>query len=330
MIKIRTTDGKITDVAYVVTDIAVAMAAGQDNILLDFCCEGPCLRHIGMYDILDNLCRVFNYDHRRVTIVTANFLEKHAKYQIKHQHQWYELHDTLEHEDQIGSFNKVFDQSFCHFGNFIGHSNRHRLSVASYLNAYHATSTQQTYHTQIGDFYHREHMGLEDIMFHGCTKSEFANAVNLIWSAPLQIDHTQRGPILCPDTLNITKVYPGFFVEIACLTFSSGNVFYVDEKIWRPMLMRTPFIVQGPQFLLSNLKRLGFKTFSNWWDEGYSEDCDETQVRGIYQVIDTIAKLPIHTLKEMYLDMQPVLDHNYNRMKELCDADFNRAFNDQQ
>ena len=92
------------------------------------------------------------------------------------------------------------------------------------------------------------------------------------------------------------------------------------------MLMKTPFMVQGPAGLINNLKRLGFKTFNQWWDEGYSEDPDGCHVPAMIENIKRIAGLAIKDLESMYKDMAPVLDHNFNRLQDLTPQDFIKVF----
>ena len=184
----------------------------------------------------------------------------------------------------------------------------------------------QSYHCLVTDPYHRSHIGLEDLLFHGCTLDEFDWAKQLIEAAPITIDQIDSFPILMPATLNITKVYPNFFIELASITYFSGNTFYIDEKIWRPILMKTPFMVQGSVDFLKNLRKLGFQTFDQWWNEGYSEDPWNCQVAGIIDNVGQLSKLGINELKNMYQDMQPVLENNYNRLMTITRQEFLKAF----
>ena len=155
------------------------------------------------------------------------------------------------------------------------------------------------------------------MMFNGHSWAEVQSAVELLQAAPLTIDSIDQYPILNPTTLNITKVYPSFFVEIVNLTYWSGDTFYIDEKIWRPMLMRTPFVVHGPQNFLPRLRALGFRTFDTWWDEGYSEDPPDYQLKEITNIIKQLAKKSVDELQAMYADMQSVLEHNYQLLKQI-------------
>jgi hypothetical protein len=152
------------------------------------------------------------------------------------------------------------------------------------------------------------------------------NALTFLLHCPLTLDKIDEYPILCPQTLNITKVYPDFFIELVNLTYFTGNTFYLDEKIWRPIQLKTPFIVQGPQWFLQNLKRLGFRTFNDYWDEGYSEDPTNIQVLAICDIITELSTLTTQQLKDMYVDMQPILEHNYQLMQTLTTKDFHNEF----
>ena len=88
------------------------------------------------------------------------------------------------------------------------------------------------------------------------------------------------------------------------------------------MLLQTPFIVQGPQKFLHRLHNMGFKTFDSWWDEGYQLDTPDYQLEVIKEVILDISTKSITDLSTMYKEMQPVLEHNKQRLLELTKDDF--------
>jgi hypothetical protein len=133
-------------------------------------------------------------------------------------------------------------------------------------------------------------------------------------------------PILTPSNLDICRYYHHFFCEIVCETYFTGNSFYPTEKIWRPLMMKTPFIVQGPQFYLDNLKKLGFKTFDRWWDEGHQHDPFDYQPKAILEIMERISSMSTVDLQTMYEDMLPTLQHNHDRFMELRDEEFPMIF----
>jgi hypothetical protein len=116
--------------------------------------------------------------------------------------------------------------------------------------------------------------------------------------------------------------YNDFFVEIACESYFTGKTFFPTEKTWRAITMRTPFIIQGPQNYLKNLKLLGFKTFDRWWDEGYSEDPADYQPLEILKVIEYLNTKTLDEIYNMYLEMHDILEHNYQTLQSLKTEDF--------
>lgn len=321
MINIPNNDSHIIDQKRLLIDLTEHMI-NQKPIKILLNNEGPCAESLGLYGILDQLTAEFNYNKNNITISTCNLIEAHPDYNISI--------DT--HESYLGSARqfsrsyplkpKEFNKEFKHFGNFIGHGNVHRLHLASYLHQQYSNKTLQSYHYNRHSEYHRNFMGIEDMLFGEYSYEEVDCAYEFLKQTPLTVDQIDAYPILNPATLNITKVYHEFFVEVVGLTYFSGNTFYLDEKIWRPMIMRTPFIIQGPQNYIKNLQRLGFKTFSDFWDEGYSEDPGRSHIDGIIANINQIAKYSVAELEQMYTDMQPILEHNYQRLMSITNREF--------
>lgn len=317
MIEFASSDQIIWNKDKLIIDLAHAMSQGVDRIDISTKREGPCARSLGLYDLLDVLCQRFQYPQKNIFITTCNLVEKHHIYNIIVTPQtgylmFAQNFVAPDHKKQIVK----------HFGHFIGHSNLPRLSLGSYLYQHHRDRALQTYHCTITDAYHRPFIGIEDMMFHGPNWNQIDRAVKLLQDCPLTIDTIDQYPILNPTTLNITKVYPEFFAEIVNLTYWSGDTFYIDEKIWRPILMRTPFIVHGSQNFLPRLRALGFQTFGRWWDEGYGEDSPDWQLKEIVKIIDYLGSKSISELECIYQEMQSVLEHNYQIMKKLQKSDF--------
>jgi len=309
--------------------IVKAMVAGVRPIKIDLNGEGPCCDSNGIYSWLDEICQAFDYPPQCIEIHTANFLEQHPRYCVIRQHQNYELAAAHHAARQKPNTKKIFDNHFCHFGHFVGHGNKARLHLGSYLWANQASKTLQSFHCNVHDSYHREFIGLEDLMHDSAiTSQQLQWAFDLLNHAPIKLESTVRYPIGADQTFNILKYYPQFFVELVSLTFTSGNTFYVDEKIWRPVLMRTPFMIQGSAGTIKNLRRLGFRTFDQWWNEGYSEDPDGCHVPAMIENIKQLSQLSVSELQSMYQDMTPVLDYNLHRLLELKEDHFKAIFNE--
>jgi hypothetical protein len=87
---------------------------------------------------------------------------------------------------------------------------------------------------------------------------------------------------------------------------------HLTEKIFKPIVLRMPFVLAGCAHNLAYLRSYGFRTFGDYWDESYDAIEDPVErIKAIGQVIKTISKLSINEQKNMLLDMQPILEHNY-------------------
>jgi len=89
-----------------------------------------------------------------------------------------------------------------------------------------------------------------------------------------------------------------------------GDTFLPTEKIARPLALKNPFIVYGPKHFLRNLRRLGFKTFGNYWSEDYDQCEGAERISLIKSQIDFLADKSIDQLQTMLSDMADVLEYN--------------------
>jgi hypothetical protein len=188
--------------------------------------------------------------------------------------------------------------------------------------------TAMTFHYNRDLEFHRPHCGIDELINQNIELSMLDKINALIQASPITLDSMlEEYPMLSPAHLNIAKVYHNFFCEIVCETYFTGTSFYPTEKIWRPIMLKTPFIVHGPQNYLENLKRLGFKTFDTWWSEGYSEDPHNHQPIEILNIIKDLSCRTTDELAHMYQEMQPVLEHNLATLQSLTAKDFEQIFN---
>jgi hypothetical protein len=324
-ITIENNDGKIWHRDQVLLDL-ITMAIAGKNISISLNHEGACAHSLGLYAILDDICYRTGLDKNKIVINTCNLLECHNEYEInifpptKH---------IFELQQQINNNlfqTKTVDNIKKHFGHFIGHSSRHRLAIGSWLFTKHKNITTQTFHSTPTHKLHREFLGLEDLWFNKYEPQHIDRAIEFLKQVPLTYDPVPDGPILHFKMYEILDAYSDIFLDIVCNTYISGNTFYMDEKIWRPIITKTPFIVHGPKNFIKNFRKLGFKTFDQWWDEGFSEDHADDQTRSIINIIDQISKYSLEDLQKIYHDMKPTLDYNYDLFRSITPAFFKKEF----
>jgi len=97
---------------------------------------------------------------------------------------------------------------------------------------------------------------------------------------------------------------------------------HLTEKIFKPIVLRMPFLLLGCANNLAYLREYGFKTFGDFWDESYDSIEDPvTRLQAVTAILKKLCAMPIEEQQAMLIAMTPILDHNYNLFNS---ADFVR------
>ena len=84
------------------------------------------------------------------------------------------------------------------------------------------------------------------------------------------------------------------------------------EKTFKPVSCLRPFVMLNVPGALQELQDFGFKTFSNWWSEDYDSILDPTaRLLAVLDIIKWVCEQDVVKLKNLMLDMQPILEHNH-------------------
>lgn len=118
--------------------------------------------------------------------------------------------------------------------------------------------------------------------------------------------------IMNPTRLPLQDLYRNAFVDIVNESRFGQPTGNISEKVLQSMQFKTPFLLCAPPYSLRYLKEMGYKTFDRWWDESYDNETNHLKrFDKIVDIINWIAQKPIDELYEMYIEMWPVLEHNY-------------------
>lgn len=314
--KVITSDRLVWNHTEVISALTHAAVIDQ-CIVLDLVSEGPDFCELDIADFIRSLPDLFGYDLSKITVKSCN-IKQPAMEQIFFDKS-FPVHFISSTQKNCKNKNIVKNCNYT-FGMFIGRSNQHRLDISSYLHNNYSDKSIQTFHYNPTDDFHKNNLGLESLINANVTDIE--KVAQFISLCPIRRNETVTYPILTNQHCNHYQEYNNFFVEIVCETFYSGKTFFPTEKTWRPIALETPFILQGPSCYLKELKMLGFETFSDWWDEGYTEDPSDHQVVEIKRIIDFLANLNTKDIQQMYTEMKPVIDHNKNLFFSLTKQDF--------
>lgn len=109
----------------------------------------------------------------------------------------------------------------------------------------------------------------------------------------------------------LKKFYNDIFCDIVTETRFAQPTANFSEKTLRPIFHLKPFILAAPPYTLAYLREFGFKTFNDFWDEGYDNiENHELRLALIIFTIEKLNKKSIGELREMYSNMKPLLEHN--------------------
>jgi hypothetical protein len=100
-----------------------------------------------------------------------------------------------------------------------------------------------------------------------------------------------------------------------------GDDIFITEKIWKAIIAEHLFVVHGNNHYLSKLKQLGFKTFSDVFDETYDDETDEN--KKIKKIVETVQSITEMDSTELYQKTKEIRAHNrklffdVNRVKDV-------------
>ena len=130
----------------------------------------------------------------------------------------------------------------------------------------------------------------------------------LPWNFPEEQDHP-----MASCWLDLFDISSKCLATLVTETSYFGKKNHLTEKTFKPICMKMPFIIASNAHSLKYLRKYGFKTFGDYWDESYDdEDNDYFRLGKLSKVCETLDKMNIKQLNELKNAVQPVVEHNFN------------------
>lgn len=118
------------------------------------------------------------------------------------------------------------------------------------------------------------------------------------------------------DAIGETKFYLNSCIHLVTESSFIQNELFLTEKILKPILNYQPFIVMGSFNYIKELKRIGFKTFSEFWDEGYDEIEDpKDRYFAVMKIVLELNSKSIEELNEIYQKTKNICIYNREVIK---------------
>ena len=88
---------------------------------------------------------------------------------------------------------------------------------------------------------------------------------------------------------------------------------HLTEKIFKPIVLKQPFVLLNGAGGLEYLRSYGFKTFSDFWSEEYDTiDNLDQRLQSAADVVNYVGSCSLSELEQMRDKMKQILEHNYN------------------
>ncbi len=112
------------------------------------------------------------------------------------------------------------------------------------------------------------------------------------------------------------KYYEDSLVNIVTETNFYDDIISATEKSFKAIRYMQPFVMVAAPGSLKNLNNLGFKTFSDFWDESYDQEKNPAQrLKNIMLVCNQISKWTPSEIKDFRTKVKPILKHNFRMLK---------------
>ena len=104
-------------------------------------------------------------------------------------------------------------------------------------------------------------------------------------------------------------IYLRSWFSVITETYVDDGQLLIGEKLFKPMLCASPFMVLGSRGTLARLRELGFRTFPELWDESYDLMDITCRIDAIVAQITNVSK--ISDLRSWFAQAEPALRHNH-------------------
>lgn len=134
---------------------------------------------------------------------------------------------------------------------------------------------------------------------------------------PLILDGEVDIGQMCGDGENESRpYYQNSLISLITETNFDCPAATLTEKSFKPLKEKHPFILVGVNGCLQALRDLGFRTFSEFWDESYdTQENPDARMHSIAKVIEQVTAWSDDQILDFKRRVKPILEHNFSVLK---------------
>ena len=101
-------------------------------------------------------------------------------------------------------------------------------------------------------------------------------------------------------------------VYVPTETVYFGRRLHITEKTFKAIALEMPFVLVAPAHSLEYMRRYGFKTFADIFNESYDEEEDDIlRIEKVTKLLKDLDNLSIKERQDMHRACLPVVEHNF-------------------
>jgi len=127
---------------------------------------------------------------------------------------------------------------------------------------------------------------------------------------PLMIDNG-TGYAAQSHKIDLWEQANNSLIHVVTETVYRGRKNHLTEKTFKPIVMQQPFILQSCKHSLEYLRRYGFRTFSEFWDESYDEADDSVRTYEIGKLLQSINTMSQKEKTHLQTAVNSTVEHNF-------------------
>lgn len=127
---------------------------------------------------------------------------------------------------------------------------------------------------------------------------------------PLMIDNGS-GYAAKSHQIDLWEQANNSLLHVVTETVATGDRNHLTEKSFKPIVMQQPFIIQSCRGSLEYLRRYGFRTFGEFWDESYDEADDVDRTTKIGKLLQDINNMSQKEKTTLQTAVNSTVEHNF-------------------
>ena len=136
---------------------------------------------------------------------------------------------------------------------------------------------------------------------------------------PLILDNPNFSQYPMENSVDPVKhLYDNSLVNIVTETYFFNNIIHITEKTYKPIAFMQPFIMVAAPSSLKHIQDMGFKTFSEFWDESYDLETDhKIRFEKIMSVVKFIASWTEEQRIEFTHKIKDIVEYNVKHLNTM-------------